>query len=65
MPTPQRLSDKNGKTIGYQSTNVHGKTVIQDSHCRNLGTYNPKNNTTYDQNGKVIGTGNQTTRLIK
>lgn len=60
-----RLADKNGKTVGWQKSDTTGRTIIQDSNCRNLGSYNPKNNTTYDQRGRVVGTGNQLGKFLK
>ncbi len=59
----QVLRDKNGSKIGeIQETN--GKFIIRDAREEKKGEYDPKSNTTRDERGTKVGTGNLLTSLL-
>lgn len=55
--------DGYGRRIG-QTNSRNDVTYAQDSSGRNLGYYNKKSNTTFDANGRRVGTGDMSNALI-
>lgn len=58
------LRDKNGKLLGKRSDLYDGRTQGRDANGQLKGTYDPKQNTTRDANGRLIGKGDHLTGLI-
>ena len=57
------LRDKSGKRIGEISESG-GKLIIRDERGHRKGEYDPKTNTTKDEKGHKVGTGNLLTTLL-
>ena len=63
----QKLADPYGKTIGYIRELPDGRQVIKDPYGKTYGSFSPKagpHGQTYDQYGRMIGTGNQLMILL-
>ena len=59
----QVLRDKRGIKIG-EIKEIGGKLVIRDARGIKKGEYNPKSNTTRNERGIKVGTGNLLTTLL-
>lgn len=59
----QILRDGKGIKIG-EIQETGGKLVIRDARGIKKGEYDPKTNTTRDQRGSKVGTGNLLTSLL-
>jgi hypothetical protein len=59
----QVLRDSRGVKIG-EIQETGGKLVIRDARGVKKGDYDPKTNTTRDERGVKIGTGNLLTTLL-
>ena len=57
------IRDGQGRTLGWITENSVEKTVR--SHKGLVGRYNKLDNKTYDGQGRFVGTGDQTYRLLK
>jgi hypothetical protein len=62
--TDEVLRDHHGKKIGTISK-AGLQQVVKNAAGLKLGTYNTSNDTTYDKNGAVVGTGNLLATLLK
>ena len=60
----QVLKDKLGHTIGKISTSSNGLQTIKTPQGHTKGTYDPKTNTTKDNLGHKVGTGNLLISLL-
>lgn len=58
------LRDNLGRIIGRIRTFKNGDQEVYDEIGRFLGRYNKRTNETRDNLGRVIGSGNQLTRLL-
>jgi hypothetical protein len=61
----QDLRDKNGHLVGRIKTLSGGKLELRGPGGQLLGTYDPKANQTRDAGGKLIGSGNILTTLLR
>jgi hypothetical protein len=59
----QVLRDSRGVKIG-EIQELAGKLIIRDSRGVKKGDYDPKTNTTRDERGVKVGTGNLLTTLL-
>jgi hypothetical protein len=57
--TEQVVRDRSGKELGKIRQLLSGKFAAYDRHERELGTYDPRTDKTYDRLGVDIGRGNQ------
>lgn len=58
------LRDSNGRPIGKITVTSDGKLEGRDANGRLKGKYNPKDDRTYDSNGRLVGNGNLLATLI-
>jgi len=59
----QRLTDANGKTIGF-IRDSGGRKIVTDANGSMKGYYDAVNNKTFTANGQLVGTGDQLVALI-
>ena len=59
----QVLKDSRGNKIG-EIQEVSGKLIIKDARGNRKGEFDPKTNTTKDERGNKVGTGNLLTSLL-
>ncbi len=60
----QTLTDAHGKIVGFIKDSGE-KKIVTDAHGKIKGTYDPKQNKTFDAYGALIGTGNQLSSLLR
>ena len=60
----QRLADSTGRPIGHITTDSDGVQHLYNAGGLPVGTYEPKTNTTRNNNGYPVGTGNILTSLL-
>jgi hypothetical protein len=59
----ERLTDGNGKTIGFLRDSA-GRKIVTDGNGSLKGVYDPTNDKTFTANGALVGNGDQRLRLI-
>lgn len=65
MASTETLKNNLGMVLATITTASNGVQTIKDPIGYVLGTYDPKTNTTRNNLGQVIGTGNLLTSLIR
>ena len=58
------LRDSNGRPVGKITVTSNGRLEGRDANGRLKGKYNPKDDRTYDSNGRLVGRGNLLAALI-
>ena len=58
------LKDRYGRLLGTMDTNVLGRVELTDWTGRRVGTYDPRDNTTVDAQGRLQGQGNLLASLL-
>ena len=59
----QRLTDANGRTIGFIKDSG-GRKIVTDANGSMKGCYDALNDKTYTADGRLFGTGDQRVALI-
>ena len=58
------ISDSRQHTIGSIETMGSGVRIAYNKDRERIGRFDPKANRTYDAQSRIVGTGDQLTRLI-
>lgn len=65
MTTTKQLRDHDNCVIGTRRTFLDGRVELRDPDNRLLGRYDPDTDTTRDNFGRIVGTGDLLASLIQ
>lgn len=60
----ETVRNRSGEIIGFIETESSGKQVIFDDELTRLGSYDPRENYTFDAQWNRVGSGNLLTTLL-
>lgn len=58
------VRDEMGRIIGFEEKTSNGSTVAYDSRRKRLGFYSSPSKNTHESDGRRVGAGDQTGRLL-
>lgn len=61
----QRITDANGRTMGYIKDEGGGRQTSTNATGSPRGYYDPLNNKTFDQHNRLVGSGNLLVMLVQ